>query len=186
MARGERSRRASSRTLTAADAGRDHRQLHMIDRTGRVAAHTGAACIEWCGHRAGDGYSVAGNMLAGARVLDETAATFEAAPRATARRCVSSTRWRRARPPAATSAASRRRRSSSSRPRITPRSTCASTTTPSRSPSCGGCTKRASSDSSRSSPACRGATIRRASPIAASSKRDRALSGGAHPGRARD
>ena len=64
--------------LTAADAGRDLRQLHMIDAQGRIAAHTGRACIEWCGQRAGDGYSVAGNMLAGPRVLDDTAATFEA------------------------------------------------------------------------------------------------------------
>src|SRR5512140_136347 len=43
------------RALTAEDAGRDHRQLHMIDAAGRVAAHTGAACIDWCGHLAGDG-----------------------------------------------------------------------------------------------------------------------------------
>ena len=41
------------RTLTAADSGRDHRQLHMIDKAGRIAAHTGSACIDWCGHRAG-------------------------------------------------------------------------------------------------------------------------------------
>src|SRR5438045_4656816 len=31
------------RALTAADDGRDHRQLHLIDRDGRIAAHTGAA-----------------------------------------------------------------------------------------------------------------------------------------------
>ena len=43
------------RTLTRADAGREHRQLHMIDRGGRIAAHTGAACIDWCGHRSGAG-----------------------------------------------------------------------------------------------------------------------------------
>ena len=66
------------RTLTGADAGRDHRQLHLVDRSGRVAAHTGAACIDWCGHRAGPSWSVAGNMLAGPRVLDDTAAAFEA------------------------------------------------------------------------------------------------------------
>jgi len=66
------------RTLTKADAGRDHRQLHLIDSMGRIAAHTGSACIEWCGHRAGDGYSVAGNMLAGPRVIDDTVATFVA------------------------------------------------------------------------------------------------------------
>ena len=64
--------------LVAGDAGRDHRQLHMIDAQGRIAAHTGAACIDWCGHRAGAGYSVAGNMLVGARVVDDTATAYEA------------------------------------------------------------------------------------------------------------
>ncbi|MDH4393182.1 MAG: DUF1028 domain-containing protein [Aquabacterium sp.] len=73
--------------LTNADAGRDHRQLHMLPASGAAAAHTGSACIDWCGHRqgtapgngpahmAGDGeaFSVAGNMLAGPQVLDATA-----------------------------------------------------------------------------------------------------------------
>jgi uncharacterized Ntn-hydrolase superfamily protein len=63
--------------ITGSDGGREHRQLHMIDAQGRIAAHTGGACIEWCGHRAGRDYSVAGNMLAGAQVLDETAAAYE-------------------------------------------------------------------------------------------------------------
>jgi uncharacterized Ntn-hydrolase superfamily protein len=35
--------------LTAADAGRDHRQVHMIDSQGSTAAHTGKACVDWCG-----------------------------------------------------------------------------------------------------------------------------------------
>ena len=65
--------------LIAQDEGRDHRQVHVIDAQGRLAAHTGAACIEWCGHAIGDGYSVAGNMLVGARVLDATAAAYAAA-----------------------------------------------------------------------------------------------------------
>ena len=64
------------RTLTTADAGSAHRQLHLIDARGRVAAHTGSACIDWCGHRAGPDFSAAGNMLAGAEVLDETAAAY--------------------------------------------------------------------------------------------------------------
>jgi uncharacterized Ntn-hydrolase superfamily protein len=64
--------------LIRADEGREHRQLHMIDARGRIAAHTGDACIAWCGQRAGPDYSVAGNMLAGPRVLDDTAAAFEA------------------------------------------------------------------------------------------------------------
>jgi uncharacterized Ntn-hydrolase superfamily protein len=66
------------RRLTGADAGRDLRQLHVIDAAGRSAAHTGAACIEWCGHLIRDGFSVAGNMLAGPRVLEDTARAFEA------------------------------------------------------------------------------------------------------------
>ena len=64
--------------LIGADAGRDHRQLHLIDAQGRVAAHNGAACIDWCGQLAGEGYSVAGNMLAGPQVIQATAAAYEA------------------------------------------------------------------------------------------------------------
>jgi uncharacterized Ntn-hydrolase superfamily protein len=63
--------------LVRGDAGRDHRQLHVIDRDGGIAAHTGASCVAWCGHRAGDGFSVAGNMLAGPQVVDETASAYQ-------------------------------------------------------------------------------------------------------------
>jgi uncharacterized Ntn-hydrolase superfamily protein len=64
--------------LTAADPGRDSRQLHIMDAGGRIAAHTGSECVDWCGHIEGTGFSIAGNMLAGARVLDETAQTYAA------------------------------------------------------------------------------------------------------------
>src|SRR5436190_19000408 len=30
--------------LTAADEGREHRQIHMIDARGRIGVHTGASC----------------------------------------------------------------------------------------------------------------------------------------------
>jgi uncharacterized Ntn-hydrolase superfamily protein len=63
--------------VTAADVGRDHRQVHVMDPQGRIAAHTGKACIGWCGHLAGDNVSVAGNMLAGASVIEDTAAAYE-------------------------------------------------------------------------------------------------------------
>ena len=63
-------------SLIAADDGRDQRQLHVVDARGRIAAHTGTACIDWCGHVAGDEFSIAGNMLAGPQVLDATAAAF--------------------------------------------------------------------------------------------------------------
>jgi uncharacterized Ntn-hydrolase superfamily protein len=67
--------------LLAGDEGRATRQLHMIDREGRTAQHTGSGCIGWCGHRAGKGYSVAGNMLAGAGVIEDTARAYEAGAR---------------------------------------------------------------------------------------------------------
>jgi uncharacterized Ntn-hydrolase superfamily protein len=63
-------------TLTAADAGRESRQLHIMDGAGRIASHTGAECVDWCGHLKGNGFSIAGNMLAGARVLDDTAKAY--------------------------------------------------------------------------------------------------------------
>ena len=62
--------------LTLADAGRDHRQLHLVGAQGEPAAFTGASCIDWCGHRIEADFSVAGNMLAGPRVIDETARAF--------------------------------------------------------------------------------------------------------------
>jgi uncharacterized Ntn-hydrolase superfamily protein len=64
--------------LIEKDDGREQRQVHMLDRHGRIGAHTGAKCIDWCGHIARDGISVAGNMLAGPRVLDDTAAAYHA------------------------------------------------------------------------------------------------------------
>ena len=65
------------RLLTSPDEGRDHRQVHVVDAHGRTAAYTGSKCIDWCGHRAGAGFSVAGNMLAGPQVVDATAQVFE-------------------------------------------------------------------------------------------------------------
>jgi len=62
--------------VTAPDEGRDHRQLHVIDAAGRIGQHTGAQCIDWCGAVAGDGYSVAGNMLANERVIADTARAY--------------------------------------------------------------------------------------------------------------
>jgi uncharacterized Ntn-hydrolase superfamily protein len=64
--------------LLATDDGRESRQLHIMDAHGRIAAHTGKDCVDWCGHLKGDGFSIAGNMLAGAQVLDETAKAYRA------------------------------------------------------------------------------------------------------------
>lgn len=66
------------KTLIATDDGRESRQLHIMDAKGRIAAHTGKDCVDWCGHIRGDGFSIAGNMLAGAAVLDDTKKAYEA------------------------------------------------------------------------------------------------------------
>ncbi len=67
-------------SLLAADPDRDHRQAHGVDRRGDAFAHTGIACVPWCGHRPGEGFSVAGNMLTGPEVLAAMADAFTAQP----------------------------------------------------------------------------------------------------------
>src|SRR5262245_53180186 len=49
------------RRLTAADAGREQRQLGIVDRHGNAAAFTGKECFEWAGHHCGPGYAIQGN-----------------------------------------------------------------------------------------------------------------------------
>jgi uncharacterized Ntn-hydrolase superfamily protein len=63
-------------TLIGADAGHASRQLHVMDAKGQIAAYTGKDCVDWCGHLKGDGFSIAGNMLASGRVLDDTAKAY--------------------------------------------------------------------------------------------------------------
>jgi uncharacterized Ntn-hydrolase superfamily protein len=63
--------------LTTPDSGAAQRQLHVHDAKGGIAVHTGANCIDWCGHVVRAGLSVAGNMLAGPQVIAETARAFE-------------------------------------------------------------------------------------------------------------
>lgn len=65
--------------LLARDAGRDHRQIHILDAKGRIASVTGNDCVAWCGSVRGTHVSVAGNMLAGPAVVERTLAAFESA-----------------------------------------------------------------------------------------------------------
>ncbi len=51
------------------DDGSAVRQVHILDRHGNRAAHTGSDCIDWCGDMGGKYLSVAGNMLVGEQVL---------------------------------------------------------------------------------------------------------------------
>ncbi len=63
--------------LTAADEGRDQRQLGVVDREGRSASFTGAECLEWAGGRTGPCYAAQGNILVSAATVDAIAETFE-------------------------------------------------------------------------------------------------------------
>ncbi len=65
--------------LVKADAGEAVRQVAMVDAKGRVAVHTGAKCIESCGHRTGDGWSVQANMMLNDKVVPAMAKAAEEA-----------------------------------------------------------------------------------------------------------
>ncbi len=62
--------------LMAGDEGRDRRQVHIVDMAGNSTAWTGADCVDWAGHRTFEGFSVAGNMLAGAGVIAAMAEAY--------------------------------------------------------------------------------------------------------------
>jgi uncharacterized Ntn-hydrolase superfamily protein len=65
--------------LTAADEGRDHRQLGVVDAHGRGASFTGDECMDWAGGRTGDCYAAQGNILVSAETVEAIAETFERA-----------------------------------------------------------------------------------------------------------
>lgn len=64
------------RLLLEPDAGRDFRQLHMMDAQGRIAQHTGPGSKAWAGHIKAANVSVAGNILANERVCGDTLETW--------------------------------------------------------------------------------------------------------------
>jgi uncharacterized Ntn-hydrolase superfamily protein len=78
--------------LIAPDEGREHRQLHVIDAARRIGQHTGAQCVGWAGAVAGEGFSVAGNMLANEQVIQQTARAFHESKKPFAERLISALR----------------------------------------------------------------------------------------------
>jgi uncharacterized Ntn-hydrolase superfamily protein len=72
--------------LTAADEGRNHRQVGVVDRDGRAATYTGAECMEWAGGRTGKCYAAQGNILVSEATVDAIAETFESSSGALAER----------------------------------------------------------------------------------------------------
>ncbi|WP_410767586.1 DUF1028 domain-containing protein [Haloferax sp. DFSO60] len=75
-------------TLLEADEHAAYRQVHGVG-TESAFTFTGSECVEWAGHRRGDTYTVAGNMLSGAGVVDATAETYESTKGDMAERLVS-------------------------------------------------------------------------------------------------
>jgi uncharacterized Ntn-hydrolase superfamily protein len=63
--------------LTAADDGRDHRQLGIVDAQGGAATFTGSECHDWAGGRTGEGYAAQGNILVSGETVEALAETFE-------------------------------------------------------------------------------------------------------------
>jgi uncharacterized Ntn-hydrolase superfamily protein len=65
--------------LVEVDEGRDVRQVAFVDTSGKVAAHTGAKCIESADHHIGEGYSVQANMMLNDTVVPAMARAYESA-----------------------------------------------------------------------------------------------------------
>jgi len=51
------------------DAGRDLRQVGLVDAKGHAATFTGSGCFPWAGGVTGKGYAIQGNILASAKVV---------------------------------------------------------------------------------------------------------------------
>jgi uncharacterized Ntn-hydrolase superfamily protein len=64
--------------LTAADEGRDERQVGIVDRAGGSASYTGAGCHDWAGGRTGPCFAAQGNILVSEATVDALVTTFEA------------------------------------------------------------------------------------------------------------
>lgn len=66
--------------LIAEDPGAAGRQVAMVDAAGRIAAHTGDACMAFAGHATAEGVSCQANIMASATVWPAMLEAFTAAP----------------------------------------------------------------------------------------------------------
>jgi len=64
--------------LVSADPGRESRQVAVLDAAGRVAAHTGNACMAYAGHVTADAVSCQANIMASASVWPAMLSAFTA------------------------------------------------------------------------------------------------------------
>jgi uncharacterized Ntn-hydrolase superfamily protein len=64
--------------LTRSDAGKERRQVGIVDLNGASATFTGKECIPWAGGKAGKYYACQGNILVGEETVNAMAETFNA------------------------------------------------------------------------------------------------------------
>ena len=64
--------------LTAADEGRDQRQLGVVDASGGSATYTGSGCHAWAGGITGRCFAAQGNILVSEATVAALAQTFDA------------------------------------------------------------------------------------------------------------
>ena len=65
------------RALAAADEGREHRQIGVVDGHGNASTFTGSECLDWAGGHTGACYAAQGNILVSEATVDALATTFE-------------------------------------------------------------------------------------------------------------
>jgi uncharacterized Ntn-hydrolase superfamily protein len=63
--------------LLSVDSKAENRQVAMVDKKGRVAAHTGSKCIPYAGHVLGNQFSCQGNIMRSEKVWNSMHDSFE-------------------------------------------------------------------------------------------------------------
>jgi len=77
-------------TALASDPNATHRQIGIVSAGGEAANYTGTECFDWAGARTGQGFSIQGNLLAGAGVVDCMADAFTTSSGSLAERLLAS------------------------------------------------------------------------------------------------
>ena len=78
MMQGGKNAQETVELLTKEDAGREHRQVGIVDGSGRAATFTGGECFDWTGGVTGEHYAAQGNILVSGETVSEMARVFEA------------------------------------------------------------------------------------------------------------
>ena len=64
--------------LLEEDAGREHRQVGIVDVDGNAATHTGHECFDWAGGITDQDVAIQGNILTGPEVVEAMKASWDA------------------------------------------------------------------------------------------------------------